>query len=295
MIKYGNLIVIVISSISLTSCGPHLYKEGSMSNMRNLPLNSGASQRYYSALEPVRRAAEDALSELEMHIVQEVQSDDTTWIYYAESDFDMLRGIGDYLRLILIRVNQNAFEVRVASERKWTGMFIASPDRSDDIFEHMTAFLQQSGQLRAAEDLPQQAKPEHRRRNIAVFPLDVSGLSQNEALTLSSRLTSELFQTGLFNILEQEKIHDILEEQSFQQTGCTSSECLVEAGKLLRVDEIVGGQITRQQNTFYIYVKLVNIQSGETTIQLSNYIQGDITNVLTVGIPDIAAQLSASQ
>ena len=35
----------------------------------------------------------------------------------------------------------------------------------------------------------------------------------------------------------------MLKEQGFQQSGCVSSECAVEAGKLLGVDQIVTGSI----------------------------------------------------
>ena len=43
-------------------------------------------------------------------------------------------------------------------------------------------------------------------------------------------------------------MEDILKEQGFQQTGCTSDECVVEVGKIIGVQQMVGGSISKVGN-----------------------------------------------
>jgi hypothetical protein len=76
------------------------------------------------------------------------------------------------------------------------------------------------------------------RLNIAVLDLDPTGVSKEESRFLSDRLRTELFETGGFQVVEREKMEEILKEQGFQNTGCTSVECAVEIGQLLNVRRI---------------------------------------------------------
>ena len=62
------------------------------------------------------------------------------------------------------------------------------------------------------------------KTNIAVIDLDPTSISNNESQFLSDRLRTELFETGKFQVVEREKMNAILDEQGFQQTGCTSVE-----------------------------------------------------------------------
>ena len=39
-------------------------------------------------------------------------------------------------------------------------------------------------------------------------------------------------------------MEQILVEQGFQQSGCTTNECMVEVGKLIGVEKIVSGSIS---------------------------------------------------
>jgi tetratricopeptide (TPR) repeat protein len=66
--------------------------------------------------------------------------------------------------------------------------------------------------------------------NMALLDLDGINIPQNYIPTLTNRLRSELFKTGRYNMLERGKMNEILDEQGFQMTGCTASECIIEAG-----------------------------------------------------------------
>ena len=78
---------------------------------------------------------------------------------------------------------------------------------------------------------------------VAILDLEGRGISEMEAQTLTDRMRSELVNTGAVTIVERSQMQEILEEQGFQQTGCTSDECAVEVGKLLGVQNMITGSI----------------------------------------------------
>ena len=86
--------------------------------------------------------------------------------------------------------------------------------------------------------------------NIAVLDLDPTGIDDENARFLSDRLRAELFKTNHFNVVERDKMNTILQEQGFQQSGCTSLECAVEIGQLLNVEQMVAGTIGKIEKTY---------------------------------------------
>lgn len=57
---------------------------------------------------------------------------------------------------------------------------------------------------------------------IAVIDLNSEGITSSQSRIISSRLRLVLFNTNNYTIVEREKMKEILGEQGFQLTGCTS-------------------------------------------------------------------------
>jgi curli biogenesis system outer membrane secretion channel CsgG len=75
------------------------------------------------------------------------------------------------------------------------------------------------------------------------------GVTENEALSLTDALRSELGKSGKYQVMERSQMDDILKEQGFQQSGaCDEASCAIEIGKILAVNFIGVG--TAMQNTF---------------------------------------------
>ena len=97
---------------------------------------------------------------------------------------------------------------------------------------------------------------------VAVLDLEGRGISQLEAQTLSDRLSTSISKTGVVRLVERNLMEEILTEQGFQQTGCTSDECAVEVGQLLGVQYMVSGAIGKIGDTYTIDAKLVSVETG---------------------------------
>jgi TolB-like protein len=133
------------------------------------------------------------------------------------------------------------------------------------------------------------------RVNIAVLDLDPTGVSVEDSRFLSDRLRTELFETGSFQVIEREKMEEILNEQGFQNTGCTSVECAVEIGQLLNVNRIVAGALGKIEDIYSISLRMIDVQTGAIVKTATEDYEGKLSEVLTDVIPEVAGRLAEEQ
>ena len=127
---------------------------------------------------------------------------------------------------------------------------------------------------------------------IAVIDFEGFGISQSETMALTNRLRNELHNTGSFKVIERNMMEEILNEQGFQQTGCTSNECLVEIGRLVGVRKILGGSISIVGDVFSVSVRIVDVETGEVLEAIDYDFRGEIGNLLTFGMRNVALELA---
>jgi TolB-like protein len=130
---------------------------------------------------------------------------------------------------------------------------------------------------------------------IAVLDFDGFGISESEAIALSNRLRNELFRLGTFQVVDRGMMQSILEEQDFQLTGCTSNECLVQVGKLIGAQQMVGGSVSKVGGTFTVSARLVDVETG-TVLGVSDFdLRGELDDLLTTGMQQVALMLSGQE
>ena len=96
----------------------------------------------------------------------------------------------------------------------------------------------------------------------AVIDLEGRGISTIEAQTLTDRMRSELVKTGAVTVVERGQMQQILGEQDFQLTGCTSDECAVEIGQMLGVTKMVAGSIGKIGATYTVDLRNIDVATG---------------------------------
>ena len=63
-------------------------------------------------------------------------------------------------------------------------------------------------------------------------------------------------------LVDRTMVEEILKEQGFQQSGCTTDECAVEVGAMLGVQFMISGAIGKLGDTFTIDAKMVSVETG---------------------------------
>ncbi len=118
------------------------------------------------------------------------------------------------------------------------------------------------------------------RQTVAVIDFDPSGISQQEATSLTNRFRTAVGDVGAMRLVERGMMEEVLQEQGFQQTGCTSEECAVEVGQLLGVQNMIGGSIGRVGDTFTLDVRMISVQSGISLMTKQKTYAGKIDGLI---------------
>jgi TolB-like protein len=127
--------------------------------------------------------------------------------------------------------------------------------------------------------------------NIAVVDFTGNNVSSGEVRALTDRLRIELFNTKYFKVIEREMMEEILTEQGFQQTGCATDECMVRVGKLIGVEQIVGGSISKVGRTYSVSSRIVSVETGKILKGTTYDYKGEIDELLTEGMRMVAIGL----
>ena len=120
------------------------------------------------------------------------------------------------------------------------------------------------------------------KETVAILDFEGRGISQMEAQTLTDRLMSEMVNTNAVIMVERNQMEEIMQEQGFQQSGCTTSECAAEVGALLGVQNMVSGSFVKLGNSYTIDAKLFSVSTGGTIRSVSKTYKGEVDGLLTI-------------
>lgn len=134
------------------------------------------------------------------------------------------------------------------------------------------------------------AKPQ--KVAVAILELDPNGVTAAEARALSDRLRIEIFNAGIFKVMERDKMNQILDEMEFQLNDCTTNECAIEVGRLIGVGKIMAGSISKVGEFFTVSVRLIDVETSKIEATAIEDIEGTLGIVLTQAIPSVAQKIS---
>lgn len=107
------------------------------------------------------------------------------------------------------------------------------------------------------------SKLELKGKNTAISEFLGKNASAADASIVTDFIRTEMVSSEYFNILERANMEMILAEQKFQLSGCTSQECAVKMGKVLNVQLVLIGSLSKLLETYYITVSLVDVETGK--------------------------------
>ena len=130
------------------------------------------------------------------------------------------------------------------------------------------------------------------KQTLAILDFDGLGISQQEAQLLTNRLRTILVQMEVYNVIERGQMEQILQEQNFQLTGCTSQECAVEVGQLLGAQRMMIGSIGKIGQTFTVDLRIIDVETSAIDKSASYDIRGEIDQMLTEGMMEVARRIT---
>lgn len=130
------------------------------------------------------------------------------------------------------------------------------------------------------------------KTNIAVLDLKGENISASDTEIISSRLRSELVNTNKFNVIEREKMNELLKEQGVQISGLVNDSSIVQAGKLLGVKRMATGTAGKIGNLYTISLRLIDVETGKIIKTASADNTGGIETFLTESLKTASRRLA---
>ncbi|MEK6691176.1 MAG: hypothetical protein AABY78_07750 [Nitrospirota bacterium] len=119
-----------------------------------------------------------------------------------------------------------------------------------------------------------------KRVTIAVANLTSNALSRGEIAHLTASLRNSLVKTEHFQVVREDYMKATFSKQQFQKSEqCEKTGCLVEMGKLLGVEKVVGGTIGKSGNMVNISLRLVNVATGELEWEFQEKLEGGLDDL----------------
>lgn len=125
----------------------------------------------------------------------------------------------------------------------------------------------------------------------AVVSFEAMGASVQDAEILTERFRTELAARKAYRLVERSRMDEILREQGFQQTGCTSTECAVQTGRLLGVRRTIAGTVSHMGATWSVAAREIDVETGEILRSAVVDLQANVDDVLTSGMARLADKL----
>ena len=99
---------------------------------------------------------------------------------------------------------------------------------------------------------------------LTVLDLKIDQVSESEMKTIISLLSSALFQTGKYTVIDVSERETLLKEVEFSAQDCSDESCQLEIGKLLAAEYIVVGRLGRVGAKYVVSVKMLETETART-------------------------------
>ena len=125
---------------------------------------------------------------------------------------------------------------------------------------------------------------------ITVLDFSTEGVAEGEMNTIIYLLSSALFQTGRYTVIDVSQRQAILKEIEFSVSDCSDESCLLEMGRMLSAEVIVVGNIGRVGTRYVLSTKMLETETART-LNTADGIYRDL-DVLLEDIEHIAGVLA---
>ncbi|MBI9104070.1 MAG: hypothetical protein JEY99_16765 [Spirochaetales bacterium] len=121
--------------------------------------------------------------------------------------------------------------------------------------------------------------PAEERPILTVLDFSVSNISVGDMSAIVSFMSSAIFETGKYQVIDKGQRDVILEELQFSNSGCSDESCQLEIGKLLAAEYIVVGDISKVGSRYILNTRILETESSKT-INTARGLYSDLDELL---------------
>ena len=99
---------------------------------------------------------------------------------------------------------------------------------------------------------------------ITVLDFKTNNIAASDMRSIISLLSSALFKTGRFRVIDMTQRDTLLKELEFSMSGCTDESCQLKIGKMLSAEQIVVGDIAKVGSRYMLSSKMLQTETAGT-------------------------------
>jgi TolB-like protein len=120
---------------------------------------------------------------------------------------------------------------------------------------------------------------------------NADGVTKDQASLITDYLRTALYNTGKLDIMERERMQEILKEHNMASSEMCADEssCIIEMGQILGVRQLVSGSIGKVGSIFLINLRVIDIQTARVIKVISKHMN-DI-DIVIANLPTMCTEL----
>lgn len=127
---------------------------------------------------------------------------------------------------------------------------------------------------------------------IGILDLDPNNVDAGETVAITNRLRFYLGEQAIFQVIERQKMDEMIDEVGFQLSGaCDTDECVVQVGKILGARKMVAGSVSKVGTIYSLQIRLVDIETSTIEFQALSDVSG-VEEMLMTATRDVAEALA---
>ena len=115
---------------------------------------------------------------------------------------------------------------------------------------------------------------------LAVMNFDSSGISDDIYTFLYNKFWYDLDSIGVFIMVEQHQVYDILEKYQYDRPECTTKACAIEMGRLVGIQNVIIGSFFRSGDSSSVKTEIIIVDEDSIKYSSSGSHVGEIDGLI---------------
>ena len=115
---------------------------------------------------------------------------------------------------------------------------------------------------------------------LAIMNFDSSGITEDVYNILYNKLWNDIDSIGVFIMIEQHQIYDVLEKYNYDRPECATRACAIEMGRLVGVKNVITGSFVSSGDSSSVQAELIMVRDDSTKFSSAGQHIGEIDGLI---------------
>ena len=115
---------------------------------------------------------------------------------------------------------------------------------------------------------------------LAIMNFDSSGISEDVYNVLYNKLWNDIDSIGVFIMVEQHQVYDVLEKYNYDRPECATRACAIEMGRLVGVKNVITGTFVSSGDSSSVQAELIMVRDDSTKFLSTGQHVGEIDGLI---------------